>query len=98
MTSLISRWHAEHVQFSRLLNQLDEQLTQFHEGADPDFGLMLDIVAYLRQTGDYTHHRLENAAFARLVLRDPGLRMRVNRLKQEHRAIAAAGEELAIQL
>ena len=98
MTSLISRWHAEHVQFSRLLNQLDEQLTQFHEDTQPDFSLMLDIVSYLRQTGDHAHHRLEDAAFARLVLRDPALRMRVNRLKQEHRAIAAAGEELATLL
>jgi hemerythrin-like domain-containing protein len=28
MTSLISRWHAEHVQFSRLLNQLDTLLQE----------------------------------------------------------------------
>ena len=98
MTSLLPQWHAEHVQFARLLNLLDEQLTQFHEDANPDFDLMLDIVSYLRQAGDSAHHRLEDAAFARLVLRDPALSMSVNRLKQEHRAIAAAGEELATLL
>jgi hemerythrin-like domain-containing protein len=98
MTSLIPQWHAEHVQYSRLLNLLDEQLTLFHEDATPDLDLMLDIVAYLRQTGDRVHHRLEDAAFARLVLRDPALSMSLNRLKQEHRAIAAAGEELVTLL
>lgn len=98
MTSLIPQWHAEHVQFSRLLNLLDEQLTRFHEDEEPDFEFMLDLVAYLKQTGDRAHHRMEDAAFARLVLRDPALRLPINRLKQEHRAIAAAGEELTTLL
>ncbi|HSV78192.1 MAG TPA: hemerythrin domain-containing protein [Ramlibacter sp.] len=76
----------------------DEQLTRIHEDTKPDFELMLDIVSYLRQMGDRAHHRLEDAAFERLVLRDPALCLPVNRLKQEHRAIAAAGEELATLL
>ena len=98
MTSLIPQWHAEHVDFSRQLNLLDAQLTLFHDYAKPDFEFMLDIVSYMRRMGDRAHHRLEDAAFERLVLRDPALRMPVNRLKQEHRAIAAAGEELATLL
>jgi hemerythrin-like domain-containing protein len=95
MASLIPQWHADHVNFSRQLNLLDEQLTRFHEDAQPDFNLMLDVVSYLRREGDRSHHRLEDAAFARLVAHEPALRLPVNRLKQEHRAIAAAGEELA---
>jgi len=94
-TSLIPQWHAEHVNFSRLLNLLDEQLTRFHDDGTPDFNLMLDIVTYLREFGDRSHHRFEDAAFARLVQHDGALRLPINRLKQEHRAIAVAGEELA---
>ncbi|MDM0117720.1 hemerythrin domain-containing protein [Variovorax sp. J22R133] len=98
MTSLIPQWHAEHVNFSRLLNVLDEQLTRFHDDGSPDFSLMLDIVTYLREFGDRSHHRFEDAAFARLVQRDAALRLPINRLKQEHRAMAVAGEELVHRL
>ncbi|HEY2257577.1 MAG TPA: hemerythrin domain-containing protein [Variovorax sp.] len=98
MNTLIAQWHAEHVDFSRLLNLFDEQLAEFHEGGSPDLALMLEIVAYLREYGDRAHHPLEDAAFARLVLRDPNLQLPVNRLKQEHRSIAFAGEELTARL
>ncbi|MDM0116341.1 hemerythrin domain-containing protein [Variovorax sp. J22R133] len=97
-TSLIPRWHAEHVNFSRLLNVLDEQLTRFHDDGCPDYDLMLDVVTYLRDFGDRSHHRFEDAAFARLLQHDPALRLAINRLKQEHRAMAVAGEELVHRL
>ena len=98
MANPIALWHAEHVNFSRLLNVFEEQLTRFHEGEDPDVDLMLEIVSYLREFGDRFHHAREDAAFTSLVVRDPSLRLPINRLLQEHRAIAAAGEELVTRL
>ncbi|WP_218511557.1 hemerythrin domain-containing protein [Variovorax sp. dw_308] len=94
MKSLITRWHADHVHFSRLLDLLKRQVAEFHDDGEPDYNLMLDIVSYLREYGDRVHHPLEDEAFELLVLRAPELRLPVNRLKQEHRAIAIAGEEL----
>jgi hemerythrin-like domain-containing protein len=94
MNTLMTRWHADHVHFSRLLDLLRQQVNAFHKDSDPDYELMLDIVAYLREYGDSAHHPMEDMAFARLVQRAPEMRISVNRLKQEHRAIAVAGEEL----
>lgn len=98
MANPIALWHAEHGNFSRLLDVLEEQVAKFHEGESPDFDLMLEIVSYLREFGDRFHHPREDAAFAILVTRDPTLRLPINRLLQEHRVIAVAGEELVTRL
>ena len=98
MADLIALWHAEHANFSRLLNVLDEQVAEFHDGEGPVFGLMLDIVSYLREFADRVHHPREDAAFMRLVIRDPTMRLPINRLLQEHRAIAFAGDEFVARL
>ena len=94
MADLIALWQAEHARFSRVLLALEEQLAEFHDDGSPLFGLMLDIVSYLREYADRVHHPREDVAFARLVLRDPSLRLPINRLLQEHRAIVVAGDEL----
>ncbi|MEJ8827287.1 hemerythrin domain-containing protein [Variovorax humicola] len=95
MKSLIPQWHADHVHFSRLLDLLERQVEAFRDDGEPDYNLMLDAIAYLREYGDRAHHPLEDAAFERLAQRAPELRVPTNRLKQEHRVIARAGEELA---
>jgi hemerythrin-like domain-containing protein len=98
MSDVLARWDAEHAQFAQLLDVLDEQVAQFQRGEAPVFGLMLDIVSYLREYADQVHHPREDAAFARLVVHDPKLRLPINRLLQEHRAIAAAGDEFVAHL
>lgn len=98
MTSQIAQWHAEHGNFSLLLSILEEQVAQFRDGESPDYNLMLEIVSYLREFGDCHHHPREDAAFNILVARDPQLRLPINRLLQEHRVIAVAGEELVARL
>ena len=91
-------WHAEHANFSRLLDLLEQQVALFHEGGQPDYGLMLDAISYLREGPDRFHHPREDVMFAQLVRRDPSMRMPINRLLQEHRVIAVAGEELRSRL
>lgn len=94
MTDPIALWHEEHTRFARLLDLLDAQLAIFHEGGEPDYEVMRDIVWYLHEYADRHHHPREDAAFARLVHRDPGMGLPVNRLLQEHRVIATEGQEL----
>lgn len=98
MADPIAEWHDEHVRFSRLLGLLGAQLAAFHAGDDPDYDLMRDIIFYLRHFADRFHHPREDVAFARLVEREPSMRVMVNRLLQEHRVIALAGEELLRKL
>jgi len=94
MADSLAVWHAEHVNFARLLDLLEEQVAEFHQGERPDYALMSDILYYMRNFADRVHHPPEDVAYARLAEQDPGVQLLVNRLLQEHRVIATAGEEL----
>jgi len=94
MTDPVSIWHAEHVRFASLLDFLQHQMTAFHDGQDPDYQLMRDVLHYLHNYADQYHHPREDAAFVHLVKRNPALRVPIQRLLQEHRVLAATGETL----
>ena len=94
MSDPVASWHAEHIRFARLLRFLDGQLDAFRSGATLDYALMREVVHYLQQAADGLHHPREDEAFRRLAARDAGLEVLLNRLLQEHRVLAAAGETL----
>ena len=94
MANPIAAWHAEHRYFGRLLVLLHKQVDVFHTGEQPNYGLMLDIVSYLRDYTDQVHHPREDVAFMHLAKHRPDLSLVLERLKQEHRVIAHAGETL----
>jgi hemerythrin-like domain-containing protein len=98
MNDPVAAWHADHMRFARLLDALEAQLAVFHGGGTPDYERMRDIVLWLRHYADGVHHPREDAAFERMVRRDPALALPVNRLLQEHRVISHAGEALLVQL
>jgi hemerythrin-like domain-containing protein len=98
MLNPIAAWHTEHVYFNQLLGLLQKQIDVFHGGDRPNYELMLDIVAYLRDYSDRFHHPREEVAFARWAKRCPDLELVLARLSQEHRVIAHAGEALREQL
>lgn len=98
MKDAIAFWHAEHAHFARLLNLFEKELAAYHEGEQPNYELMRDIVFYLRHYPDRFHHPREDAVFARMVRHDPSLRAKVNRLLQEHRVISQAGDQLLDRL
>ena len=94
MADPVAVWHAEHMRFASLLDFIEQQMSAFHEGKDLDYQLMYDVVFYLHHYADHYHHPREDVAFARLVKHDPGLRLPINRLLQEHRVLETAGETL----
>lgn len=94
MADPVAAWHAEHGYFNRLLGLLRRQLDVFHSGERPNYELMLDVVSYLRDYSDASHHPREDVAFMHLERRCPDLALVLARLAQEHRVIALAGETL----
>ncbi len=98
MIDPIAAWHEEHVYFGRLLELLRRQLDVFHRGERPNYELMRDIIAYLRDYGDQYHHPREDEAFERLARRCPDMELPLARVQQEHRVIAHAGEKLLQQI
>jgi hemerythrin-like domain-containing protein len=94
MYNSIALWHAEHRHFARLLDLLEKQAAAFHADDRPNYELMLDVVSYLRYFPDRYHHPREDVAFACLVERDPAMKPLIERMRQEHQVIVAAGTEL----
>lgn len=94
MKDPVKKWHDEHARFSRLLDYLDAQMAAFHDGGDPDYDLIADIVQYLKEYSDCQHHQREDVAFAILSRRDPTLAPLVKRLAHEHRVIDNVGSAL----
>ncbi len=94
----LAAWRADHAAFSRLLDLLDREVIAFHTEAEPNYPLMFDILQYLHEYVDRSHHPREDVAFAKLAKRNPTLQLQVARRLQEHRVIAAAGERLVTLL
>ncbi len=94
MHNPVKVWHHEHMRFARLLNFLEMQIASFGAGNHPDYELMRDVLHYLHYFADHYHHPHEGEAFARLLEHAPDLQPMINRLLQEHRVIAVAGEKL----
>jgi len=94
----IAAWHTEHEYFARLLRLLRKEVDVFHAGGEPNYELMVDVLRYLREYSDCVHHPREDIAFARLARHCPDLDLVLSRLRQEHRVIAAAGEDLLAQI
>jgi hemerythrin-like domain-containing protein len=94
MLEPIKAWHEEHMYFRRLLKLLHREMDAFACGEAPNYQLMRDIIAYLRDWGDEYHHPREDEAFRRIARLRPERELAIARLKQEHRVIARAGERL----
>ena len=90
----LARWHADHSNYARLLDLVEQQLHASQAGQRPDYELMRLAVYYLRHYPDRFHHPREDVAFRRLVQRDPQLRSDVEWCIREHALIAEAGEKL----
>lgn len=98
MSEPVALWHAEHVNFLRLLDVLARQMSVFQEGERPNYELMRNAVQYLRHFPGRYHHPREDIAFACLLKKNPALQGQISFLLQEHRVIAASGEELLARL
>ena len=98
MKDPIAFWRTDHDYFRRLLALLQREIDVFHRSERPNYDLMLDIISYLREFCDRLHHPAEDAAFGRLAQRAPQLLPQLERLAQEHRIIAHAGENLRDKL
>jgi len=69
MTELLERLTQDHRHLSRLLNLFDGLLDRFHEGNEPDFELMCEMLEYMESYADQVHHPSEEVIFDRLRAR-----------------------------
>jgi hemerythrin-like domain-containing protein len=85
-------WHADHVNFGRLLNLLESELERLQDAGSPDYGLMLDIMYYMTHYSDELHHPKEDIVFARMKARDENAGPTINELTIQHAQLRDIGE------
>jgi hemerythrin-like domain-containing protein len=66
MYRLLERLDLEHRRLARLLNLLDKLLDLFHEGEEPDYELMCEMLEYMESYSDQVHHPTEDLIFQRV--------------------------------
>ena len=70
MHNTLALWHADHLNFSKLLQLLEVQIERFHAGATPQYELMLDIMYYRTHYCDVVHHPKEDLVYIEIKARD----------------------------
>lgn len=92
MAGIMQQLKTDHGNIARLLSTLEEQMDILHAQQSADFDLMHDIMVYMTQYPDHTHHPMEDLMFEKLVVYDSGAIDIVARLKREHEGLAEKGE------
>ncbi len=98
MIDTIVLLRAEHVNFAKLLDLLDEQLDLFHKDDSPNYELMLDIMFYMTHYPDLIHHPKEDLAFEKIKERNGNVRPAMEELMKEHVLMKESGQRLVADL
>lgn len=94
MHEVIALWHADHVNFAKLLNLLEDQLELFHAGGSPKYELMLDVMYYMMHYPDVLHHPREDLVFAKIKERAGSAGPTIDELTEQHARLRESGAEL----
>ena len=95
---VINALYVEHRYAARLLDLLEEQQAALLRRQPIDLDAVLGAMTYLTQHSDAYHHPREDAMFARLAKRDPGLATRIAEIERAHGTIGSAGKRLLAAL
>jgi len=67
MHPLLERLNRDHRNLAQVLTLLDRLLDRFHEGAEPDYELMCELLDYMESYADQFHHPTEDLIFRRVI-------------------------------
>ncbi len=93
MAHIIQQLQKDHLNATRLLDLLEAQIGILNHGGTPDYLLMFDVMCYMRHYPDLFHHPQEDLIFEKLKERDPSARAIVDKLMEEHKALAEKGAQ-----
>ena len=91
MENEITKLRKEHINFKKMLNLLEDQLDLLHEGEEPDYEIMTDILCYMTEYSDVAHHPKEEAIFSLLVKYNSAAKRDVAEITRQHHTIGEAG-------
>lgn len=88
MSELLDRLQTEHHRIGRLLDLLTGLLDHFHDGDEPDYELMCELIEYLTDYSDQIHHPSEDMLFERVIAVSGQGEDLLRRLMHEHVALS----------
>ncbi len=94
MHSLLRQLRSDHKNLGRLLDVLERQLDDFHEGREHDLDLMCELVEYVESYEDQVHHPTEDLMFARLKELTDEKRVAVETLEDQHLILSDMSKKL----
>jgi hemerythrin-like domain-containing protein len=86
--------HNEHKYITKLLNVLKEQVEVIDKGQTPDLIIMADVIRYMNEYSDTSHHPKEDIIYRKLSERDDSQKAEVVNLLIEHEATTRKTETL----
>jgi hemerythrin-like domain-containing protein len=92
MNKIMLQLTIDHYRLNGLLTLLDEQMTELEIGNDFDYRLTEDILDYLNNQANITHHSLEEFIFDRIP-NNIEIRPIIDKLEDEHSKIATQTHE-----
>jgi hemerythrin-like domain-containing protein len=87
MNPVMTRLHQDHDRLTQLLDLLEALLDRFHEGREPDYELIGEMLEYMAVYADRVHHPTEDLIFRRALDRGAEQRDVFQILMQQHEAL-----------
>ncbi|MGH6883159.1 MAG: hemerythrin domain-containing protein, partial [Hypericibacter sp.] len=84
MMQVLDQIGRDHRNMRLVLDIVEEEVSAYHEGRNPDFDLLRSIAEYTLHYPDLFHHPKEDLVFERLVMRDPSAKAVIGDLIREH--------------
>lgn len=88
MSNLVEQIHQDHVNVSKVLDLIEQEVERARDEEMPDLELLQDAMRYMVNYSDLIHHPKEDSMFDRLVQKEPDVAKQVEVLRQEHQTLA----------
>jgi len=98
MSQVLEALHNDHRNYSRLLALLKNDIDILQHSEDPDFIRLYDIMNYMTNFPDVSHHPIEEIIFAALEQKAPASTEQIKQQNSEHRQINKLGMSLKEKL
>ncbi len=90
MHKILDKLHREHTNLNWLLDLLSKQLDSFFAGNESDFDLKIELLEYLEDYAELSHHPTEDVLFEAAMKKTDEKRAVFERLRDQHQRLTRA--------
>jgi len=98
MHAVMNNLAQDHARLTRVLDLLQGLLDRFHDGVEPDFELMQEMVEYIGNYADIVHHPTEDIIFRRVLEKGAGQHDVFDVLMRQHAGLSAVSKRFSKSL